>query len=115
MVYQFGLDLKVARRRSALTQADCAHLLGVDQPRISKLEAGTATPSVVELSILCLIFNRPIGNVSQEVIISLGQSLQERLASMPPCPETWHDRQHRLRTLGIIAQKLEALDKETYE
>ena len=115
MVYQFGLDLKVARRRSALTQADCAHLLGIDQPRISKFEAGTAVPSVVELSILCLIFNRPIGGMSQEIVISVGSSLQERLASMPPCPETWHDREHRLRTLGLIAQKLSTLDDEAYE
>jgi transcriptional regulator with XRE-family HTH domain len=115
MVYQFGLDLKVARRRSALTQADCAHLLGVDQPRISKFEAGTAVPTVVELSILCLIFDRPIGGMSQEIVISVGPSLQERLASMPPCPETWHDRAHRLRTLGLIAQKLSSLDDEAYE
>ncbi len=114
MVYQFGLDLKVARRRSALTQADCAHLLGVDQPRISKFEAGTATPTVVELSILCLIFNRPIGNISAEVVISIGEQLQRRLASMPPCPESWHDRAHRERTLGLIAQKLSSLD-EAYD
>ena len=112
MVYKFSLDLKVARRRASLSQSDCAHLLGVDYTRISKLEAGTSMPNMVELSVLCLIFNRPVGGVTQDVILSILADLERRLSSMPGCPENWPGRDNRVRTLGSLADKLQALGSE---
>ena len=109
MVYEFSLDLKVARRRSSLSQSDCAHLLGVDASRISKLESGKSTPSVVELALLCLIFNLPIGSIGQEIVLSILHDLQQRLASMPGCPENWPGRDTRVRTLNALSEKLKAL------
>ena len=115
MVYNFSLDLKVARRRSSLSQADCAHLLGTDNTRISRLEAGTSMPNMVELSILCLVFNRPVGGVSQDVILSILNDLETRLSSMPGCPENWPGRDNRVKTLSSLAEKLRALGADDHE
>ena len=112
MVYQFSLDLKVARRRSSLSQSDCAHLLGTDHTRISRLEAGTSMPNIIELSILCLVFNRPVGGVAQDVILSILGDLEKRLASMPGCPENWPGRDNRVKTLSGLADKLHALGED---
>jgi len=114
MVYEFGLDLRVARRRAALTQADCAHLLGTDQPRISRFEKGTATPSVAELSVLYLLFDRSLGKVSEEIVGRMRDELLNRLASIPDCPPAWRDRQTRFQTLGALAEKLAAIDTDLY-
>ncbi|MEQ1899550.1 MAG: helix-turn-helix transcriptional regulator [Devosia sp.] len=115
MVYNFSLDLKVARRRSSLSQSDCAHLLGIDHTRISRLEAGTSMPTMVELSILCLVFNRPVGGVAQDVILSILSDLENRLSSMPGCPENWPGRENRVKTLSSLADKLRALGAEDDE
>jgi transcriptional regulator with XRE-family HTH domain len=73
MKYEFSLDLKVARRRSGLTQADCAYLLGVDPTRISRLEAGKTLPTAVELSVLILIFGESSGQMFQGVAANFGE------------------------------------------
>lgn len=115
MTYQFGLDLRVARRRAALTQTDCAHLLGCVQSRISKFEAGDTTPTVEELSVLYLLFDRSLGKTSEEIVASLRDELLGRLASIPDCPPAWRDRQTRFRTLGSLAERLAAIDPDRYE
>jgi len=107
MIYEYALDLRVARRKAGLTQADCGHLLGVDPSRISKLEAGKSTPSIVELSVLCLVFNSPPSNVCEAIAASHALSLKERLASMPECPENWRDQYNRRSTLNALADRLE--------
>jgi len=114
MGYKFGLDLRVARKRSSLTQEDCSHILGVDETRISKLEAGTLTPTVEELSILCLAYGRSIGALAQDVVISHLEDLQKRLSTMPECPTNWPGRENRQRTLNVLADRLAALDTELY-
>jgi transcriptional regulator with XRE-family HTH domain len=115
MTYKFGLDLRVARRRAALTQVDCAHLLGTVQSRISKFQAGDATPTVEELSILYLLFDRSLGKTSEEIIASLRDDILGRLASIPDCPPAWRDRQARFRTLGNLAERLAAIDPDLYD
>ena len=115
MVYKLGLDLRVARRRAALTQTDCAHLLGAAQSRISKFEAGDTTPTVEELSILYLLFDRSLGNTSEEIVASLRDELLSRLVSIPDCPPAWRDRQTRFQTLGSLAERLAAIDPEHYD
>ena len=64
------------------------------------------------ISILCLIFNRPVGSVAQDIILSLLDDLEKRLSSMPGCPENWPGRDNRTKTLGSLAQKLQILDSE---
>lgn len=111
MIYEYSLDLKVARRKSGLSQGDCAHLLGIDQPRLSKMEAGKSTPSIYELSILCLVFDTPASAVHDRILASLALALEERLGSMPDCPTNWPDRFNRSNTLNILAEKLETLSR----
>jgi len=115
MVHKFGLDLRVARKRAALTQADCAHMLGSDQPRISKFEAGKAMPTMVELSVLYLLFGQSLGRVSEEIVASRRDDLLGRLASIPDCPPAWRDRQTRFRTLAALADRLADIDSELYD
>ena len=115
MVHKFGLDLRVARKRAALTQADCAHMLGTDQPRISKFESGRAGPTMVELSILYLLFGQSLGQTSEAILASRRDDLLGRLASIPDCPPAWRDRERRFRTLGAVAETLAAIDPELYD
>jgi transcriptional regulator with XRE-family HTH domain len=115
MAYKFGLDLRVARRRAALTQSDCAHLLGCVQSRISKFEAGDAVPTVEELSILYLLFDQSLGRTSEEIIASLRDELLARLANIPDCPPAWRDRQVRFQTLGGLAERLAAINVDLYD
>ena len=105
MTYNFAADLQALRRQAALTQADCAHLLGVAYTRISKLESGQRQPSVRELSILCLIFNEDITETYKKVITSEARELGERLSIMPKCPKNWLNRRGRTNTInGVIAR-----------
>jgi transcriptional regulator with XRE-family HTH domain len=115
MVHKFGLDLRVARRRAALTQADCAHMLGTDQPRISKLEAGRVVPTMVELSILYLLFGESLARASEAIVASRRDDLLGRLATIPDCPPAWRDRQTRFRSLGAVAERLAEINPELYE
>lgn len=106
MTYNFAPDLQAARRKAALTQADCAHLLGVTYTRISKLESGERHPTVTELSILCLIYNEDIAEVHKKIIAAEAGVLGERLSSMPKCPRTWLNRRGRTNTINGIAARL---------
>ena len=40
------MDLKIKRKKKRLTQQQLAELVGVDRTLISKIESGSATPSV---------------------------------------------------------------------
>jgi len=109
MIHEFALDLRLARKRSGLTQADCAHLLGIDRSVVAKLESGTVTPSVVELSMLCLIYDRPPDAFGEALQIALRKTLNQRLATMPKGPKYWRNRQQRAQTLSGLAERLSIL------
>jgi len=115
MVHELGLDLRVARKHAALTQADCAHMVGIGQPRISKFEAAKATPSVVELAILHLLFGQPLSRTSEGIIAVRRDELMGRLVTIPDCPENWRDSKRRFKTLSDVAEKLAAINPELYD
>lgn len=105
MTYNFAPDFQAARRTAALTQADCAHLLGVEYTRISKLESGERQPTITELSILCLIYGEDVSDIHRKIIMSEVQALAERLSTMPSCPKNWLNRRGRVITInGIVAR-----------
>ena len=109
MDQDISLDLRLARRQSGLTQADCAHLLGVDRSIVAKLESGKVTPSVIELAALCLIFDRPPDAFGEKLQIALLKTLINRLATLPKGPKHWRNRKRRVLTLSGLAERLEIL------
>lgn len=111
---EFAVDLKVARRKSGLSQADCAHLLGVDPSVVSKFEAGKAAPSVTQLTILYLVFGDGARTLWSGLVASLQAQLGERLASMPACPANWPDQLNRRNTLNALADRLAGSSTEAH-
>jgi len=105
---QFPVDLKVARRKSGLSQADCAHLLGVDPSMMSKFEAGKAVPSVTQLTLLYVVLGEGARALWSGLVKSLHEDLAHRLASIPKCPANWPDQFNRQKTLDALAERLAA-------
>ena len=109
MTNEFALDLKVARKKAGLTQADCAHLLSVDQARISLLERGKAKPSMREFVLFSVIFGRPLEQLFSGVVAAAAHELRGRLPSIPTSPRYWPGRFSRSHTLQSLAERLAAL------
>lgn len=113
---EIRVDLKIGRNQSGLSNADLAHLLGVNKSRISKLENGRATPRPEELCALCLIYGRAADHLFLLTTRSLIGEMTERLARMPEEPKAW-ERKHDLRldTLNGLHQRLRELSLESYD
>jgi transcriptional regulator with XRE-family HTH domain len=110
MKHQYALDLRVARRKSGLTQQDCGHLLGIDATRITRFESGKRPPSVAELAMLCFICGIPLAEFADRIVEADASLLQKRLIKMPDCPKNWPDHETRANTLRELVEKLEQLN-----
>ena len=108
------LDLRVARKKSGLTQRDCAHLLGTSATRISKLETGTSLPSLAELYLLSVIYGKQLETFLDGMVSELQTLLIERMTTLPSAPKRWLGRFNRTNTLQALALRLEAMSKQTY-
>jgi len=108
---QFALDLKVARRKSGLTQQDCAHLLDVNPSRISKLESGKRMPSVQEICTLSLIYGKSFESLFASVFERARKLVHEQLTSLPDCPKGWLGRFNRNHILNCLPSRLEVTSK----
>ena len=108
MSKEFALDLKVARRKSGLSQEDCAHLLGVHPTKISVLEHGRAMPSVREICTLSLIYGKSFESLFGPVMTEAEGQLRERLPTLPDCPKKWLGRFNRQGTLNRLSERLAA-------
>ena len=115
MPNEFALDLKVARRKSGLTQGDCAHLLDVHPSKVSLLESGKALPSIKDICALSLIYGRSIESLFSDIIANTNRQLLERLRTMPEAPTRWLGSFNRRNTLSAVADRLETLTDEDYE
>lgn len=115
MFKDFALDLRVARRKSGLSQADCAHLLGVHTPRISRLESGKALPSLPQISRLSIIYGRTFERLFSAIVADARRDLRERLASMPEAPRKWLPRFNRDNTLRALSDRLNDVTDEEYD
>lgn len=113
MSTKFALDLKVARRKSGLTQQDCAHLLDVNQARVSKLEAGHRLPSVQEICTLSLIYGKSFESLFGSVFEDARRRVRTQLDTMPECPRRW-SRFNRNHTLNAISERLEETKQTEY-
>ena len=115
MGMNFALDIKVARRRSGLSQADVAHLLGVHRTRVSKLERGRYTPSANELASLSLIYGRRFPDLGNSTMPEICRALSERLATLPNRSDYASGLTNKAHTLNALAERLEASSNAVYE
>ena len=106
MINEFTLDLKVARRRCGLTQADCAHLLNIHPSLVSQIENGKRMPTIRELCILSLVYRRSFESLFAGVVADARRDLHQRLATMPDAPKHWLGRHNRQHTLNALAEQL---------
>ena len=108
MSQTFALDLKVARRKSGLTQQDCAHLLDVHKAKISLLEQGKTLPTVLELSTLSLLYGKSFESLFRSLIEDAQSTLKDRLTTLPVVSNRWLGRFIRQNTLNKLVARLDA-------
>ncbi len=107
MIEEFACDLKVARRKSGLTQADCAHLLGVDASKVSNLEAGKCIPTVPEICALSVIYGRSFESLFSEILEDARRTIRERLVEMPVSRSRFMGSFNRTKTIEALQKHLE--------
>lgn len=107
MTIEFALDLTVARRNSGLTQQDCAHLLGVSDKTVAKLEKGVRTPTVHEICTMSLIYGRSFESLFSGIFKDVRTQLADRIRTMPEASGTVCLRINRQSTLNRLARRLE--------
>jgi len=104
-----ALDFKVARNKAGLRQVDVAHLLGVQEARISQIENGKALPTALETAMLSIIYGRKIESLLSGLRDEVVDGLTERLQTVPPVPRDLPETFNRLHTLSELARRLEGL------
>jgi transcriptional regulator with XRE-family HTH domain len=106
MYHQFSLELRAARRKAGLTQADCGHLLGGSARIAKQLEEGQRAPSLTEICTLSLIFGRSFEAFFGEVMPRLRSELSDRLATLPQPKAEHASTYNRSATLDRLAERL---------
>ncbi len=106
MHHQFSLDLRSARRKAGLTQADCGHLLGGSARIVRQLEDGQRAPTLTEICALSLIFGRSFESYFGEIMPALREALSEHLSTLPHPKEKHASTFNRSATLEKLAERL---------
>ena len=106
MHHAFAHDLRVARKKSGLSQRDCAHLLDVRQQRISALETGDAIPTVSEICGLSLIFEKSFTSLFTAEFAVARRFIDERMTTLPVDKRHWMSRFNRNNTLSKLAERI---------
>ncbi len=109
MKHQFAFDLKVVRRRSGLSQSDCAHLLGRERSHLSKIERGEHLPTVEEVVALAVIFGRSTDSLLAGLAGGVRMDLSHRLETLPHPRAHWVHTFMRQSTLSALAERLSGL------
>ncbi len=115
METNYALELKVARRRSGLSQQDVAHLLGISRVRVSKLECGIAVPTPDELTTFSLIYSRSFLTLGGPVMPVLFRTLRDRLETFPNRDSYAGGTSTKADTINGLSKRLAAPSKPTYE
>lgn len=111
----FALDLRTARKKSGLTQTDCAHLLGTFQSTVSDLEAGKRLPGLPEICTLSLIYGRTFESLYEELFSNARRALRSRLKSLSACAGNWIGRFNREYTIDRLVKRLEEFEAQDHE
>ena len=115
MLNEFALDLRTMRKKSGLTQVDCAHLLNVTVPVYSRIETGKKVPTVRELCTLSLIYGRSFESLFAGIFMDARGDLREQLPTIPDAPPQWLGRINRQHTLNHLAERLVATHSQDNE
>ncbi|MHA7820268.1 MAG: helix-turn-helix transcriptional regulator [Erythrobacter sp.] len=83
MSTQFGLDLRLARRKSGLTQADIAHLIDSHQSTVAALENGKWLPTIEQICLFSLVYGRSFESLYAEQLAEGRKRLRRNLPSLP--------------------------------
>ncbi|MCP4409491.1 MAG: helix-turn-helix transcriptional regulator [Gammaproteobacteria bacterium] len=105
METRIAVDLKVFRRRSGLSQADVAHLLGVHRTQVSKFERGVREPSIEHVTILCLIYGLRLPDFCVAARPQFETVLAERLQTLPE-DERNTTETARVQTIQTLTEQL---------
>lgn len=105
----FSHCLADARRKAGLSQADCAHLLGVSQSHISRLELGRAAPSVTDLCGVAVLFGRTMEFLVEPLFKDRAMTIRQRLFDLPEPRMGWltqFTRTNALRNLEARVHRI---------
>lgn len=102
------IDLRVSRRESGLAQADLAHLLGITQPRVSRLEQGKSILKVDEIGKLAIIFDKSVTRLFRLLSARLKEELAHQVKSMPGDVVQGPKAELRQKTLNRLSDTLSA-------
>lgn len=108
MTTQFAFDLRLSRRKAGLTQGDCAHLLGIQQSRMSDFERGRQMPSLEELCGLAIILDRNFDALFAEEMKQARAALKARVISVPKNRRLNATTFNRVRTIHRLKRNLKA-------
>lgn len=103
---EFIYDLRVARRKSGLTQADCGHLIGASPHQISDIERGLRPPTLRETHALMLLFGRSFESLHGPLVRALRRELMQKIETLPDMPSDTPDVQRRQHTLERLTHRL---------
>ena len=88
----FSQSLADARRKAGFSQADCAHLLGVSQSYISRLEQGRIVPSVTDLCGIAVLFGRTMELMVEPLFQERAMMIRRNLFDLPEPQHGWLGR-----------------------
>lgn len=104
-----ALDFREARKKAGLRQVDVAHLLGVQEARVSQIESGKVLPTVIETAMLSIVYGKEMESLLSGLIDRAVSELVERLKTVPPVPRDLAETFNRRHTLQSLARRLEVL------
>lgn len=114
MSHAFAHDLRVARRKSGLTQEDCAHLLATQRTKITRIEGGKALPTAYDIAALSLVYGKSYDALCRSIFENAARDLKGRLITLPTPPSSWVVRFNRTNTLDNLEVRLQALIDEVH-
>ena len=106
MSTEFALDLRLARRKSGLTQRDVAHLLGAHQTLVSELERGRQIPTLEQIVTLSLIYGRSFESLFSALMRTARERLQQRILHMPAGVRSYVGTFNRDASIERLARRL---------
>lgn len=105
----FSARLAHARRKAGLSQADIAHLLGISQAQVSRLELGRAVPTIRDVCGVAVLFGRSMELLVEPLFLERALGIRERLVDLPEQRTRWLADFVRQTSLRKLEQRVERI------